>query len=252
MKYFQMVFSPTGGTLKIAKIIMSDLSSSTETIDLSSPTEDFSKYSFSADDIVLIAVPSFGGRVPSLAVSRLAKVKGNGARCILLCVYGNRAYEDTLIELYDTASGCGFSVVAAVSAIAEHSIMHQYASGRPDKQDEMKLKSFSQKILQKLEKPSDPPKIPGNKPYKKAGAAGLVPKTNKECIDCGLCAKQCPANAINRADVRKVDSKKCISCMRCVAKCPRSAKTVNGVMVAAASLAIKKACSLRKECELFI
>ncbi len=41
--------------------------------------------------------------------------------------------------------------------------------------------------------------------------------------------------------------KKCISCMRCVNNCPYFARKVNGAMVSIASLAIKKACTVRKE-----
>lgn len=71
------------------------------------------------------------------------------------------------------------------------------------------------------------PEIPGNRPYKKAGGAGLVPKATKDCISCGLCAKNCPAQAISRENLKTADSGKCISCMRCVALCPKSARKVN-------------------------
>ena len=61
-------------------------------------------------------------------------MKGNQARAVLVCVYGNRAYEDTLIELKDVADKAGFVPAAAVATIAEHSIMHKFAAGRPDGQ----------------------------------------------------------------------------------------------------------------------
>lgn len=87
---------------------------------------------------------------PALAGERIAQIHGNQARCVLVCVYGNRAFEDTLIELNDIAKHSGFKVIAAVSAIAEHSIMHQYASGRPDRQDKEELHNISKNILEKL------------------------------------------------------------------------------------------------------
>lgn len=37
-------------------------------------------------------------------------------------VYGNREYEDTLVELYDIAVESGFYPAAAVAAVAQHSI----------------------------------------------------------------------------------------------------------------------------------
>lgn len=203
---------------------------------------------------MLIAMPSYGGRVPKLAAERLSQIQGNSADCVLLCVYGNRAYEDTLVEMEDIAKDCGFVVAAAVSAVAEHSIMHQYAAGRPDEKDEQELKGYAKTILEKIRTKTTNGglEIPGNRPYKKSGSVGMVPKADKACVNCGLCAKQCPAGAIDLKDVKKADSGKCISCMRCVVKCPHGARKVNGGMVAAASLAMKKVCSVRKESELFV
>lgn len=254
MKYVQIIFSPTGGTKKVADALMKHWDSDAEIIDLSDAEADFSQYVIKKDDVVLVAMPSFGGRVPAAAVERLHKIHGNSAKCILVCVYGNRAYEDTLAEMEDAARESGFDVTAAIAAVAEHSIMHQYAAGRPDASDLSQLEAFAAQVKEKLDSPRDTGKvhIPGNRPYKKAGGAGLVPKADKSCISCGLCAKQCPVKAIDPADIKSADSKKCISCMRCVTQCPHSARKVNGAMVAAASLALKKVCSVRKENEIFI
>ena len=70
-----------------------------------------------------------------MAVRRLKALNGQGARAVLACVYGNRAYEDTLVEREDAARETGFRVIAAMAAVAEHSIARQFASGRPDEQD---------------------------------------------------------------------------------------------------------------------
>ncbi len=256
MEVSQIIFSPTGGTQKVADIITEEWGEPVSRIDLTNPKNDYSASNISQDGIAVIAVPSFGGRVPALAAERLGKINGNQARCVIVCVYGNRAYEDTLIELYDIAEQSNFKVIAAISAIAEHSIMHQYAAGRPDSTDRDELRGFAGKILEKM-KAADSDctsmlQIPGNRPYKNAGGAGLVPKADKKCNGCGLCAEQCPAEAISRDNLKISDSKKCISCMRCVANCPQSARKVNGAMVSVAALAIKKACSERKNNELFI
>ena len=48
------------------------------------------------------------------------------------------------------------------------------------------------------------------------------------------------------------DKSACVSCMRCVGLCPAGARELNGVMVSAAALALKKACSVRKDNELFL
>lgn len=254
MKAIQIIFSPTGGTRKIAETITSQWDIPVNEIDLTNAQNDFSVVDFTGDDVAVISVPSYGGRVPALAAERIKRIHGNGTHCIIVCVYGNRAYEDTLVELNDIAEQSGFHVVAAVGAVAEHSIMHQYATGRPDQQDRRELQSFGEKIFDKLKRAdcTSALQIPGNRPYKKAGGAGLVPKADKRCTGCGLCAKNCPAQAISKADLKTADSKKCISCMRCVTECPESARKVNEAMVSIAALAMKKACSERKSNELYI
>ena len=164
MKTVEIIFSPTGGTEKVASIISHSWSSHPTVIDLTDPRKDFSLTSINKEDMVLIAMPSFGGRAPAVAIERLKKIKGNGAKCTLVVVYGNRAYEDTLIEMEDAAKECGFSIVAAISSVTEHSIIHEYAAGRPDEDDKKELISFAERIISKE---NGCPSIPGNRPYKK-------------------------------------------------------------------------------------
>ena len=241
MNTVEIIFSPTGGTEKVAQILGGHWSEAAVKIDLSDTNTDFSKCRITGEDMVLVAMPSFGGRAPAVAIERLKQIQGNGARCTLVCVYGNRAYEDTLVEMEDAARACGFRVIAAVAAVAEHSIMPQYAAGRPDASDKKQLEQFAERIAGKTEAVVS---IPGNRPYKKAGGAGLVPKAGKSCTKCGLCAENCPVQAIDPASFT-ADAKKCISCMRCVKQCPEKARNVNGAMVSIAAMAIKKACSGR-------
>lgn len=248
MNVTEIVFSPTGGTEKVAHIIGKRWSENPSVIDLSDATTDFTKCEIKEQDMVLIAMPSFGGRAPAVAIERLKQIAGNGAKCTLVCVYGNRAYEDTLAEMEDAAKECGFQVVAAIAAVAEHSIMPQYAAGRPDVSDRKQLTDFAGQIACKTGNVST---IPGSRPYKKAGSAGLVPKPDKSCVKCGACVKTCPVQSIDPASFA-ADSKTCISCMRCVKQCPKNARKVSGVMVSVAALAIKKACSVKKENELFL
>ena len=248
MKVVEIIFSPTGGTEKVAHIIGRHWSKNTVKIDLSDANTDFSKCAITKSDTVLIAMLSFGGRAPAAAINRLKQIAGNGAKCTLVCVYGNRAFEDTLAEMEDTAKECGFCAIAAIAAVAEHSIISQYATGRPDALDSKQLKQFAEQISGKTETASS---IPGNRPYKKSGGAGLVPKLTKDCVKCCMCAKKCPVQAIDTVSFT-ADSKKCISCMRCIKQCPNNARKVNGAMVSIAAMAIKKACSFRKESKLFM
>lgn len=248
MNTVEIIFSPTGGTEKVAHLLGRQWSENPVKIDLSDARTDFSQCVISEEDQVLVAMPSFGGRAPAVAMERLKQIAGNGAKCTLVCVYGNRAYEDTLVEMEDAAKECGFRVIAAVAAVAEHSILPQYAANRPDASDEKQLAGFAAQIAGK---DSEITSLPGNRPYKKSGGAGLVPKPTKECVKCGLCAEKCPVQAIDPASFA-ADAKKCIGCMRCVKQCPKNARRVNGLMVSIAGMAIKKACSVRKESELYL
>ncbi len=250
MKYYEICFSPTGGTQKVADAVTKGLPQSAIKIDLTDAKGNFDSISLTKEDVALIAVPSYSGRVPETAAARIARLQGHSASAILICVYGNRAYEDTLVELQDIVHQAGFKVMAAV---AEHSIARRYAAGRPDEEDRTQLAAFASQIAQKIASGDTcEPKIPGHRPYRKAGATGIVPKPTKACINCGVCARKCPVGAINPADSRKVDKKACISCMRCVAVCPHSARKVNGLMLCLVNAILKKDCSQRKVNELYL
>ena len=253
MRVYEIYFSPTGGTKKVSNILTGQFGDEVIEVDLTLNQTEFHHVKIKQDDIAVISVPSYGGRVPDVAVKRLMTLQGNGARAILVCVYGNRAYEDTLVELRDTVQKIGFQVIAAVSAIAEHSIARQFATGRPDKQDTQQLVKFAEQIKTKISSENiEEPDIPGHRPYKKAGGAGLVPKPSKECLECGVCAKECPVQAIDMNHPKKVNGDLCISCMRCISVCPNGARKVNSVALSAVGIALKKVCSDRKDCELFI
>lgn len=253
MKLYDMVFSPTGGTKKVADHLTGALEGDVTAVDLTDSKYDFDALHLTQEDVAVISVPSYGGRVPAVAVERLSRIHGSGARAVLVCVYGNRAYEDTLAELKDTAKQAGFQVIAAIAAVAEHSIARQFAAGRPDRQDAEQLSQFARQIQNKLsENDLTEPAIPGKYPYKKAGGAGLVPKATKECVRCGVCAAVCPVQAIDKDDPKKVNEQACISCMRCISVCPHAARKANPVMLMAVGVALKKVCSQRKECELFL
>lgn len=226
----------------------------TTEIDLSNSMEDFSKFTFSEKDICIIAVPSFGGRVPMAAMSNIKKLKGNGSKIILVATYGNRAYEDVLLELKDTLTTLGFFCIAAIASVTEHSIMHQFATGRPDLQDKEELIKFSDEIKEVL-KHGEVTKdlcVPGNNPYKEYKVIPLVPQVRQECKKCGLCATKCPVDAISKDNPMLVDKEKCISCMRCVAICPSKSRSVNEESLLAISKKLENACSERKMNELFL
>lgn len=92
MKLYDIVFSPTEGTKKVADYLTGALAGEVTTVDLTDSKRDFDAVSLTKEDVAVISVPSYGGRAPAVAAERLGVVHGNGARAILVCVYGNRAY----------------------------------------------------------------------------------------------------------------------------------------------------------------
>ena len=251
MRLFEVVFSPTGGTKKVCKILSNEFPGEKIEIDLMNMDSSNSKGEITSDDICLIAVPSFGGRVPVPAAESLKRMKGDHAKAVLIVVFGNRAYDDTLLELKDIAEESGFVCIAAIAAIAEHSIMHQFGSGRPDKQDKEELKKYAVQIFHKLSEGQEfgDLVVPGKRPYREFGGLPLHPKAGRACNECGVCANVCPVGAIRKENPRETDNKKCITCMGCAAVCPQNARKLNPVLLAAASSKMKKACSSRKENE---
>lgn len=134
MNCFQLIFSPTGGTERVAKAITQTWPE-VQTIDLSAQNFTAPAIPFSAADLVLIAMPAFEAMAPQPALDRLALLQGNGARCALAAVYGNRAVDNTLAQMEDYARNAGFQPIATVSAVAAHSLLPEFAAGRPDDAD---------------------------------------------------------------------------------------------------------------------
>ena len=226
MRHYNLHFSPTGGTRRVAEILIEGLQGEYLQIDL---CHEIDNINLNESDVCLVSVPSYGGRVPAIAIDRLKKVTGNGAKAILNCVYGNRAWEDTLTELQDTLEGQGFICVAALATVAEHSIFRQFAAGRPDDEDKTELIEMAGRIQDRLDIDFNGKlELEGSHgPYKVFGGTPLKPAGNDDCSRCGLCARECPVGAIDPNNPKNTILEKCISCMRCIGICPKGARNVD-------------------------
>jgi len=179
------------------------------------------------DTTVVFAGPVFAGRIQTDAMDQLKRIKGNG-NAICICVYGNRDFDDALIELYDTAIDNGFNVVGNGAFIGEHSFTHitdfNIAKNRPDANDLTIAENFGRDIVKKIvdgNLSNIEPK--GNRPYKDGMSSLLVaPDTLDTCIKCGKCITVCPVNAINTEF--KCNPDLCILCGACGKVCPVNAK----------------------------
>ena len=251
MRYYNIHFSPTGGTKKVADIICGALEGDFNEIDLCS---NIGQMSLCEEDICLVSVPSYGGRVPATAIERLEKIAGNGAKAVLNCVYGNRAWEDTLTELQDTLEEQGFRCVAALATVAEHSIFRQFATGRPDDKDRTELIEMAGKIQDRLDEDFTGSLVleGSHGTYKEFGGSPLKPFASESCSGCGLCAWKCPVAAIDAQNPKATDPEKCISCMRCISICPKDARGVDPALLATIAERISPHLGGRKNNHLFL
>ena len=255
---YSIYFSPTGGTKKVMTALQKEFGKDVKEINLLSPENDYSVYSFGPEDVCLVGVPSFGGRVPAVVLERLRVMKAEKAKAVAVVVYGNRHYDDTLLELKNELEALGFCVIAGVTANAKHSIFKQYGAGRPDADDKADLQKFAEEILCKLKSLKDadeiqPIAVPGNVPYKEYPGHPLKPITSQSgCVLCKSCVKKCPTAAIPWEAPNTTINDLCITCMRCIAVCPFDARSLDKAAVAGAAEKMAPAFAGRKPNELFI
>ncbi len=212
-------FSPTGGTKRAGEFFCKGISENVKAVDLGLRDKKPEK---TEGDLAVIAVPVFGGRIPAFVTEKLKELDGNEEKAVTLVVYGNRAYEDALLELNDVAQESGFQIVASAAVVAQHSMVPEVAQGRPDEQDRESILAFAKKVLDKMENGADTSvKVPGNYPYKDGMSMPVTPISLPSCNQCGKCVSVCPAGAIKIDDGAVVTSpEKCMLCMACVAACP--------------------------------
>ena len=141
-------FSPTGNTRKAALLLAQALGSGVTEQDLTLPQNE--GCTFGPEDVVIVAGPVYGGRLPEIMVHRMAALQGNGALAVTLAVYGNRAYEDALAELDDSVGKQGFRHLSSAALTAQHSIVTQLASGRPIRRMRKKSDILPMKLLMKV------------------------------------------------------------------------------------------------------
>ena len=221
-KWIVAHFSPTGGTKHVADAIAAGFGTPVVEMDL---TEAGCDVSLGEKDGLMTVLPVYAGRVPQIALERLASLKGNGQKAVAVVVYGNREYDDALLETKHALEEKGFHVVAAAAFIAEHSIVRTIAAGRPDTEDETLCRQFAADVIAKAD---DAPSIgvPGNTPYKELKPSAFHPAADETCVKCGTCAKQCPMGAIPLDDPSQTNNALCINCMRCVETCPHQCRAL--------------------------
>lgn len=236
---------------KLADIIENTFNFSQINIDLCNYT--FENTTISNDNICIFSVPCYGGRVPQTAIDSISKIQGDNTPAIVCVTFGNRAFEDALIELSDCVEANGFKVIAGCAIATEHNIMHIFGQGRPDSIDKQEITKFANKVALKLNSHDlNKAIIEGKHPYKDRHSSKTPIIVDKNtCINCGLCEQKCPVQAISQKG-KYVDMDKCINCMRCIKICPQNCRSISGEFVNRLIEKLKNSCEARKNNSFYI
>ncbi|WP_066504494.1 4Fe-4S binding protein [Abyssisolibacter fermentans] len=227
-----MYFSPTGTTKKTLENIAKGMDiGEIKHLDLTDFDKRWERRVFEKDELILFGMPVYNGRMVPVAKEIFNRTAADGTLCVPIVVYGNRAYEDALLELKNGAEKCGFKSVAAAAFVGEHSFNNGLGAGRPDETDAKEQEEFGQKILEKISSLSNLDdlniKVPGNFPYKHSTDLPISPTVNDKCKNCGKCVEICPMKAIDPNNPKRTDNFRCILCYRCVRNCPEGAREVS-------------------------
>ena len=261
-KIWLVSFSPTRTSKSVIDAIASGIRDiPCETLDLTYPGTD-SKRQFAADELVIIGVPVYAGRVAPLAVKRLAPLQGNSSPAVIVVTYGNREFEDALIELRDLTEQAAFKPLAACTFVGEHSFSGSetpIAADRPDSVDLATAEAFGLKIIEKLAAFKDfgsaiSLDVPGDIPYKEGmGSLPFSPLLiESDCTQCEVCIPTCPAGAISLESRIEVDQQLCIFCCACIKNCPEGAMKIDAAPLKEKRQWLYENCAERKEPELYL
>lgn len=255
-------FSPTGTTKKIIQSIIHGIDENeVESIDITKPDARKQYLQTSDNELLVVAVPVYMGRVPALVSEWLNRIKANNTLVVCVVIYGNRTYGDALLELKDILKQRGCIPIAGAAYIGEHSFSSSeipIVEGHPNTNDLNHAEIFGRRIKETLETISTLNNIPdliipGDYPYGGVTELWSVDfiEISDKCTKQGICAEVCPVGAIDFKNTTVIDNEKCISCCACIKKCPDKARTIKASRVKDAAIRLNQLFIENKNPEIF-
>jgi ferredoxin/flavodoxin len=177
--------------------------------------------------------------VPPIVNFIRALPKINGAMAVPFVTWGQACSGVALWQMADLLMKKGFRIVAAAKVMAVHSLMWQTVDpagkGHPDQADLSKIYDLVTALQSRFESTDIPslaletldyqPPARAEQMKKKISAPGwIVPKKviRETCTQCGVCAEECPAAAIDLNPYPRFDQR-CFDCFNCIRLCPEDA-----------------------------
>ncbi len=232
-------FSPTHTTRKTLEAVAQGIGGETVVYDLTLPAGRGQFMgnvpTFGSEDLVLLGCPVYGGHMPPPLKMLLSGVNGGGAKAAVVCLYGNRHYDEAVAELYDLAKAQGFVPIGAGAFVGEHSFSHQIAGGRPNAQDLAQARSFGEQLREKALRGGELPREqvpfrPWDGAYLQHHRAHLSQVAGPQveagkCTGCGICVSVCPMGVLQIGEDGKARAvgEPCLKCRSCARSCPTQA-----------------------------
>lgn len=226
-KVTAVYFSPTHGTKHYVCALAEHFSAEYTSVDLTDFDVRSRPLIFGPDELVIVGAPVYYGRLPQVKNGLFDRLQGANTPAVFLVTYGNREYEDALLEEMALCEANGFHGIAAAAFIAPHTFSEKIASQRPDKEDMAQLELFARQIRVVLENgvgADTKLHVRGNIPYREIPGMPFFPDGDEKCTNCGACVRICPVKAIPADNPKATDPALCIRCLACARICPSKAR----------------------------